>query len=210
MVDNRRRPASNARQMTDRALIDTFTRAVLSSDSTEIATYFLAQDIQPPTFRWNPELGSLGEAPLEALLRWWQANRPAGGIPSIDMVDAIGLKAALGYLMILDVLEDGWDYRYRLYGTEIARLAKRDYTGQKTSDLKVFSTIPIFYIACYRAVLRRPEPLMTHNQPPIDVATSSWTRLLLPLAGPDGRIARFLVGNVPGRWRQPRDEPSSA
>ena len=210
MVDNRRRPASNARQMTDRALIDTFTRAVLNGDSTEIATYFLAQDIQPPTFRWNPELGSLGEAPLEALLRWWQANRPAGGIPSIDMVDAIGLKDALGYLMILDVLEDGWDYRYRLYGTEIARLAKRDYTGQKTSDLKVFSTIPIFYIACYRAGLRRPEPLMTHNQPPTDVATSSWTRLLLPLAGPDGRIARFLVGNVPGRWRQPRDEPSSA
>jgi hypothetical protein len=209
VVDNRPQLISNMRRMIDRALIDTFSRAVLSGDSTEIAAYFRARDIQPPTFRWNPELGSLGEAQLEVLFRWWQAKRPAGGIPSIDMVDAIELKDALGYLMILDVLEDGWDYRYRLYGTEISRHAKHDYTGQKTSDLKVFSTIPNFYIACYRAVLERPEPLTTHNQPPIDVATSSWTRLVLPLAGPDGRIARFLVGNVPGSWRQPRDEPLS-
>lgn len=196
--------------MTDRVLIETFTRSVLSGDSAAIVAHFVTQDIQPPTYRWNPEPGSLGPPALEALCRWWRATRPAGGIPSIDMVDPIELKEALGYLMILDVLEDGWDYRYRLYGTEIARHAKRDYTGQKTSDLKVFSTIPIFYIACYRAVLSRPEPLTTHNQPPIDVATSSWTRLILPLAGPDGRIARFLVGNVPGTWRQPRDEPSSS
>lgn len=206
LVDNRARRASNARRMTDRALIESFTRGVLSGDSTAIVEHFTSQDIQPPTFRWNPEPRSLRDAPLEILSRWWLSKRPAGGLPSIDDVDPIELKGALGYLMILDVLEDGWDYRYRLYGTEIARHAKRDYTGQKTSDLKVFSTIPIFYIACYRAVLERPEPLTTHNQPPIDVATSSWTRLILPLAGHDGRIARFLVGNVPGTWRQPRDE----
>jgi len=196
--------------MTDHALIDRFTQAVLDGDSTSISDYFTAQDIRPPTFRWNPDTGTLGEAPLEVLFRWWLSKRPAGRLPSIDAVDPVELRGALGYLMILDVLEDGWDYRYRLYGTEIARHAKRDYTGQKTSDLKVFSTIPIFYIACYRAVLARPEPLTTHNQPPIDVATSSWTRLILPLAGHDGRIARFLVGNVPGAWRQPRDEPLNA
>ncbi len=140
--------------MTDRALIDSFTKAVLSGDAGSISDYFAAQDIQPPTFRWNPEAGTLGEAPLEILSRWWLSKRAAGGLPSIDAVDPIELKGALGYLMILDVLEDGWDYRYRLYGTEIARHAKRDYTGQRTSDLKVFSTIPIFYIACYRACSR--------------------------------------------------------
>lgn len=196
--------------MTDRALIDRFTNAVLNGDATSISDYFATQDIRPPTFRWNPDTGTLGEAPLEVLLKWWLSKRSTGSLPSIDVVDPIELKGALGYLMILDVLEEGWDYRYRLYGTEIARHAKRDYTGQKTSDLKVFSTIPTFYIACYRAVLARPEPLTTHNQPPIDVATSSWTRLVLPLAGPDGRVARFLVGNIPGTWRQPREEPLNA
>ena len=69
MVDNRPRPASNAPPMTDRPLIESFTRAVLSGDSTAIGTYFINQDIQPPTFRWNPEAGSLGEAPLEEIGR---------------------------------------------------------------------------------------------------------------------------------------------
>jgi hypothetical protein len=193
--------------MTDRALIETFTRGVLTDDPEAIVPHFMAHDIQPPTFRWNPAPGSLGEAALEVLLRWWQSKRPAGGgLPRVDAVDPIELKDALGYLMILDVLDDGWDYRYRLYGTEIARNAKRDYTGQKTSDLNVILPIPAFYIGCYRAVLTRPEPLTTHNQPPTEVATVSWTRLVLPLAGRDGKIARFLVGNVPGSWRQPREE----
>jgi hypothetical protein len=107
--------------------------------------------------------------------------------------------------MILDVLENGWDYRYRLYGSEIAQRAKRDYTGLRTSELKVVSPIPNFYIACYRAVLVRPEPLMTRNQAPSEVATTSWTRLVLPLRGPEDDIARFLVGNVPGVWREPQE-----
>jgi hypothetical protein len=204
-VDNRKPAASNAPPMTDRTLIESFTRAVLSEDAAAIVPHFAAHGIEPPTFRWNPQIGMLFEAPLKVLFQWWRSKRPARGLPSIDAVDPHALKEALGYLMILDVLEDGWDYRYRLYGSEIAQHAKRDYTGQKTSDLKVVSPIPTFYIACYRAVLVRPEPLMTRNQPPSEVATTTWTRLVLPLAGPDGKIARFLVGNVPGTWRQPRE-----
>lgn len=194
-----------ATPMTDRALIETFTRAVLADDAAAIVPHFVAHKIQPPSFRWNPQIGMLFEAPLKVLFRWWRAKRPTHGLPSIDAVDPVALKEALGYLMILDVLEDGWDYRYRLYGSEIAQHAKRDYTGQKTSDLKVVSPIPTFYIACYRAVLVRPEPLMTRNQPPSEVSTTTWTRLVLPMAGADGKIARFLVGNVPGTWRQPQE-----
>ena len=197
--------------MTDRALIESFTRAVLAEDAAAIVPHFAQHNIQPPSFHWNPRIGTLYEAPLKVLFQWWRAQRPARGLPSIDAVDPVALKEALGYLMILDVLEDGWDYRYRLYGSEIAQHAKRDYTGQRTSELKVVSPIPTFYIACYRAVLVRPEPLMTRNQPPTEVATTTWTRLVLPLAGPDGKIARFLVGNVPGTWRQPREaEPSTS
>lgn len=196
--------------MTDRALIEAFTRAVLAEEPSALIPHFLAHDIAPPIFRWNPQVGTLVEAPLKVLFRWWRAQRVAGGIPSVDAVDPLALKEALGYLMILDVLEDGWDFRYRLYGSEIAQHAKRDYTGQRTSELKVVSPIPTFYIACYRAVLVRPEPLLTRNQPPTDVATTTWTRLVLPLTDGGGRIARFLVGNVPGTWRQPTEGGSKA
>lgn len=209
-MDNPKRPASNAAPMSDRTVIDAFTRAVLAGDASALTPHFGAQGIATPSFRWNPTADDLEEAPLKALHRWWHDRHPEkDGLPSVDAVDPVDLREALGHLMILDVLEDGWDYRYRLYGSEIARFAKRDYTGQRTSDLKVLSLIPAFYIACYRAVLARPEPLMTRNQPPTDVATVNWTRLVLPLIGADGKIARFLVGNVPGTWRQPRDNDSA-
>ena len=192
--------------MTDRALIERFTRAVLAEDTAAIEPHFIDGRVSPPSFRWNPDPAALREVPLKALLAWWQSLRPAHGLPSAEAVDPIALKDALGYLMILDVLEEGWDYRYRLYGTAIAQHAKQDYTGRRTSELKVASLIPTFYIACYRAVLLRPEPLMTRNEPPIDVATTAWTRLVLPLSGPGGKVTRFIVGNVPGSWRPPQEE----
>jgi hypothetical protein len=188
--------------MTDRAVIDALTEAILAERAEALVPHFEPLGLRPPSFRWNPSDGNLFEAPLKVLHGWWKRQRPRGAIPSIDAVDPAALRDALGYLMILDVLDNGWDYRYRLYGTEIAKRAKRDYTGLRTSELKVVSPIPTFYIACYRAVLVRPQPLMTRNQAPSDVATTSWTRLVLPLRGPEDSIARFLVGNVPGEWRE--------
>src|SRR5688572_6123690 len=179
--------------MTDRATIDALTEAILAERSDALLPHFEPHGLKPPSFRWNPSDGNLFEAPLKILHGWWRAQRAAGGIPPIDAADPSALSDALGYLMLLDVLDNGWDYRYRLYGTEIAKRAKRDYTGMRTSELQVVSPIPTFYIACYRAVLVRPQPLMTRNQTPNDVATTSWTRLVLPLRGPEDNIACFLV-----------------
>ena len=94
-MDNRPRRASNA-TMTDRALIDRFTNAVLNGDATSISDYFATQDIRPPTFRWNPDTGTLGEAPLEVLLKWWLSKRSTGSLPSIDVVDPQTIKVSMG------------------------------------------------------------------------------------------------------------------
>jgi hypothetical protein len=87
--------------MTDRALIESFTRAVLAEDAAAIVPYFVEHKIEPPSFRWNPTIGMLIEAPLKVLFRWWRSKLPAHGLPSIDSVDPLALKDALGYLMIL-------------------------------------------------------------------------------------------------------------
>ena len=61
--------------------------------------------------------------------------------------------------MILDVLEDGWDYRYRCYGRKTAQVAEFDMTGKRTSEITTASYIPIFSIAGYRAAISRREAL---------------------------------------------------
>jgi len=103
--------------------------------------------------------------------------------------------------MLLDVLDEGWDYRYRIYGSEIARRHGRDLTGKRTSDIARTAYTGIFYIAGYRAVLARRAPLFSVSSSPNYVAAVDWWRLALPLAGTDGTITRLLVGNMPGDWR---------
>jgi len=103
--------------------------------------------------------------------------------------------------MLLDVLDEGWDYRYRVYGSAIAERLGRDYTGRRTSDIARLSFTGAFYIAAYRAVIARRAPLFTVSPSPRYVAAVDWSRVTLPLVDGEGAITRLLVGNVPGDWR---------
>ena len=96
-MDNRPPSALNAAPMSDRALIESLTRAVLADDATAIEPHFTEGRIAAPSFSWNPEPTMLGEAPLKVLHKWWHAQRPARGLPSIDAVDPIALKDALAH-----------------------------------------------------------------------------------------------------------------
>ncbi len=184
----------------DRHLIEEMTASALLGDEAAIARRFAENGLDPPLLRWQPAQRDLAIRELVFLREFWDSVRgPAQELPHPERIDPFALKPALGYIMLLEVLDDGWDYQYRLYGSKIAEFAKRDYTGLRTSELLV-PWISMFYIAMYRAVLRRRDCLYTENAPPPDVATTRWHRLILPF-GEDGRITRLLVGNVPGPWR---------
>lgn len=185
----------------DRKTIDMVVDQLVENRLDLAMALFDAAGIAPPAARWQPAPADLDHAALRFLLAHWQGLAEPGALPLYSRIDAIALKPALGYIMLLDVLDDGWDYRYRVYGSEIARLARRDYTGLRTSELNVGAVVPMFYIAGYRAVSRRRIPLYTRNQTPPEVSTHSWSRLILPLVDAEDRIVRFLVGNVPGPWR---------
>jgi hypothetical protein len=186
----------------DRALVAALADDIANSaDRPRTAAYFAANEAPPPTLIWNPAEEVLPEGPLRFLARFWRERRVGEALPGIDIVDPLALKPALGYVMLLDVIEDGWDYRYRVYGSLIARRFGRDLTGTRTSDIARTAYTGNFYIAGYRAVLARREPLFSVSVSPNYVAAVDWRRLTLPLAGKDGVIARLLVGNVPGDWR---------
>src|SRR5690242_5495456 len=107
------------------------------------------------------------------------------------------MRPALGYIMLLDLVDGGRDFRYRLYGSIITAVSGVEMTGKLVSSHPASPYVVEFALAAYRATLARGVPLLTEHGPPTSVNTHEWHRLVLPLAGDDGAISRFLVGNLP-------------
>lgn len=149
---------------------------------------------------WVSEKTLVSDKKLDFLLDYWRGLGAAqkDGVPLACWVDGIDLVPALGNIMLLDVQREGFDARYRLYGTKVASKAGRDWTGWLVSEMGRVTRTPaaLLYRAGYLAVYRRMMPLFTeHNSPPW-VAAEAWRRLILPLADDQGRCTRLLVGNV--------------
>ena len=72
---------------------------------------------------------------MHDLHAYWTVKRGARCAPGRHEIDPLEIKSHLGTLFMLDVLEAGRDYRYRLIGTRIVEVSGRDATGSCFSDL---------------------------------------------------------------------------
>lgn len=184
--------------MIDLTVIDAMRDDLLAGGQTKLAAPFTALGLRPPVVRWNPAADDLPTRQLPFLLRHWQALRDHHGSVLPEYIDPFDLRPVLGYILLLDVLDDGADYRYRLYGSEVARIAGFDMTGKRTSEMVTGSLASDFYLAIYRAMLQRPEPVYSWHEMPMEITINSWDRIVLPLWDGDGRIVRIITCNVPG------------
>jgi hypothetical protein len=144
--------------------------------------------------------GRIPEPKLRLLHEYWQelCTRHAGR-PDRGHVDVLSILPAAGNVMLLDCLRQGYDARYRVYGTGIADFAGRDWTGATVSEMNAVTrtSLALMYRACYRAVARTGTPLYTQHDSPPWISARSWRRLILPLFARDGACSGFLVGNIP-------------
>jgi hypothetical protein len=145
----------------------------------------------------SPGVGDFRDPRLAGLLVHWQELRDRAApsaIPPSTMLDPTNLVFILGWLMILEPIERGADFRYRLYGSKIASITGHDYTGQKVSD-----SVPDFAhwtSAIYRSILAEPEPVLTRHTSHRVTQLDQWERLILPFAGAGGAVDRLLVGAI--------------
>ncbi len=86
---------------------------------------------------------------------YWRSKAPAGRIPRRAAIDPTELIDVLSCLLIVEIVGDR--FRYRLVGTEVAANAGGDFTGAFL-DAQKFANRD-FYIACYRDVQARAEPI---------------------------------------------------
>lgn len=177
--------------------------SLIGEDFDALSQFYAELGMPTPRIVWSPKVEELEQTQLQFLLTYWRGLRNDAGQVKVGSIDALDMRPALGYLMLLDVLDGGTDFRYRLYGSIIAQHSNFDMTGRCLSELKPDQGVGAFFRVVYRAVLARPEPIYTEHAPPPTIRVKLWYRLILPLFGDDGTVCRLLVGNVPGEWRNP-------
>lgn len=149
-----------------------------------------------PDLAWSPAEADLVSAELSFLRGYWMERRQGDLPPPARIIDALDLKPALGSLMLLEPAPDGGDFRYRVYGSRIVGYSKVEMTGKCVWDVPS-PHVAAFFVATYRAVSLRREPLHAGHRTLLDRSHAYWERLILPFVDDEGTVTRLLVGNVP-------------
>ncbi len=68
-------------------------------------------------------------------LAYWHRIRGTRPMPSRTDVDPLDIPQLLPYVMLIDVLREPLDFRFRLLGTGHDQIVARDYKGMRFSDL---------------------------------------------------------------------------
>lgn len=181
----------------DWARIADWAAHIAHGDLASIGSVFASHDADPPEVVWQPGPETLQAPPLRFLAEHWSGLAGGKSMPHATQVDALELRPALGYIMLLDVVDGGRDFRYRLYGSTIARISDFDMTGRLLSEHAASAYVAEFAIAVHRAALKRREPVYTSRQPAAAQFASRWQRLALPLSDDSGTVVRVIAGKVP-------------
>ncbi len=150
-----------------------------------------------PFVRQSPGADDISDKRLVELLRYWERLRgqsERGDLPFVPAIDPAPLRFILGWLMIVEPIDGGVDFRYRLYGSAIAEVMGRDLTGCCINDS--FPHFAAWTAQIYRDAMAHRQPVLTRHTPRRYVAIEQWERLILPFGDPDGAVAWFLVGAV--------------
>ncbi len=169
----------------------------MSENLYEIAEVFAEHGAEAPIVIWNPSQEQLMSEPPRHALAHWSALAAGSRLPGYQQVDPVDLRPALGYVLLLDVLEGGQDFSYRLFGSTIGRVSGFDMTGKRLSEHPASAYVTEFSLAVGRAAVRRRAPVYTVRRPVGAQDTSLWERLVLPLVDEDGSLARLMVVSTP-------------
>ncbi|WPZ36985.1 PAS domain-containing protein [Thalassobaculum sp. OXR-137] len=157
---------------------------------------FRAAGADDPDIRLDPSPEDVDSIRLRSLFRYWDALPRGTRLPLTRAIDAVEIGPALGIVMLLETGPDPYEFRYRLYGSEIALVSNLEMTGKTTGEIPAPEIRP-FFQATYAAAVRSGAPILCHHRPPPAYGMTCWSRLILPCEDGSGRIDRLLVGNEP-------------
>lgn len=170
---------------------------MLSEDLDGIAEVFVEHGAGTPVVIWKPSREQLRSEPPRHVLTHWSSLAAGPRLPGSQQMDPLDLRPALGYVLLLDVVEGGQDFRYRLFGSAIGSVSGFDMTGKQLSEHPASTYVTEFSLAVGRAAVRRREPVYTLRRPVGAQDTNLWERLVLPLVDENDSVVRLIVVATP-------------
>jgi hypothetical protein len=130
---------------------------------------------------------------LAQALTYWRAIRRARAMPSRRDIDPTEIGLLLPHLQLIDVIDGGARYRYRLAGTSLVTAFGREYTGKYLDEL--FAGERLAYAQrVFAMVYSRQRPVFLRNRysttRDVDMMAN---RLYMPLSE-DGRSVNVIFG----------------
>jgi hypothetical protein len=131
---------------------------------------------------------------LKVVLDHWHTVRGQRPMPARRDIDPQELKGALGIVMIarLDPIHD--DFRFSLFGTEIAQAQRADFTNKLARDLKPHD-FGLVISDSYRQVRQSGRPYYGRLSLALEREMVSYHRLVLPLGADDATVDAVLVAS---------------
>lgn len=177
----------------DPVLLDELTADLAAGRTDTVGALFSDQGAARPTVLWRPGLVDVQHPILRSFLR--SSGGADGGPVPVSWIESEEFAALADWAMILEPCDDGRDFVYRHYGSQIALSYRKDMQGLRASDIG--GHVALFFLALYRAAARRREIVKSTHEPPRQVFVRAWRRLVVPLEDEAGRIQGFAVANVP-------------
>lgn len=117
--------------------------------------------------------------------------KPKGELGGREYFPVEKLMSWLGNIMILEYLPDADDFRYRLYGSEIASRSGFDMTGKCVSDFH--SVMGDIFRAQYLKAVEERCLIVSRNPYLHSRAPCDWERIICPVT--DGKKIQLVVSN---------------
>lgn len=178
-------------------------RALVDGDQSGIDALFVGAGLPTPTIVFDPAAADLPCDPLRFLLAHCRAMPATRGLPRYEDVDIAQMRPAIGYLTLLELVDGGRDFRYRVFGTRLSERLPFDLTGKCVSE-NPSPALGRYFVALNQATVARRVPVFAQHVPPANVETEYWQRLVVPLVDATGAVCRMLNCNVAGPWRKAR------
>jgi hypothetical protein len=89
---------------------------------------------------------------------YWERIRGSRNMPRREDLDPVDIPRLLPFVMLVDVLTEPLDFRFRLIGTAIQAIVARNYVGRPFSELPHMAKGNLIW-AEYEAVVSQQRPV---------------------------------------------------
>jgi hypothetical protein len=105
---------------------------------------------------------SIFDERLKALYASWRRKRGVRPMPGRSDIDPAEMRPWLPHLILLDVIDGGREFRYRLVGTEIERQIGRALTGRLVGEVLEADYLA-YILGLHRRVVAEAAPVYAEN-----------------------------------------------